>query len=67
MINGFDTKDAIQAVQNWSQQEGNEDFDTAFVDSLSEKLEEYESLTERQESALSNIITKFSIDIPSNV
>jgi len=67
MINGFDVSDTITAIQNWSQKEGNEDFDCSFVNSLSEKLEEYGSLTERQESALSNIIERFEIDVSSNV
>lgn len=65
MINGFEASDAIKAVQNWALD--NPDFDTSFVDSLAEGLEKFGSLTERQESALSNIISRFEIDIPSNV
>ena len=67
MINGFEVSEAITAIQNWAMKDGNEDFDVSFVDSLSEKLEEYEVLSEKQESALTNIITRFEIDIPSHV
>lgn len=67
MINGFTAQDTIRAVQNWSMKDGNEDFDCSFVNDLSEKLEEYDSLTERQEAALSNIVERFEIDVASNL
>ena len=63
MIKGFDVSDTIQAVNNWAMADGNEDFDTTFVESLSEGLEKFGHLTERQVSALENIIDQFNIDI----
>jgi hypothetical protein len=63
MVNGFDASDAIEAILNWANEEGNEDFDTFFVSDLQEKLDEYGELTANQEIALENICNRWNIDI----
>lgn len=67
MIKGFDTSDAIEAVKNWATDEANDTFDTTFIDSLATALDEYGELTEGQENALSNIVSKFNIDISEHL
>lgn len=63
MINGHTAEQAIKAIQNWAMLEGNEDFDTSFVESVAEGMEKFGEPTERQASAIENIITRFEIDI----
>lgn len=52
-------EEKIEAILEWA--EDHDFFDIEFVETMGEKLEEYGELTDRQESALDNIIEKFRI------
>jgi len=67
MINGFDISDTLKAINNWAMEEGNESFDTSFIDSLSEWYEEHQELTTGQENALRNIVNNCGIRISEYV
>ncbi|KKL46736.1 hypothetical protein LCGC14_2342620, partial [marine sediment metagenome] len=56
---GLRDRAKIDAVLAWAR--GRADFKPDFVQSLSEGLEKYSTLRERQRAALDNIITKFHI------
>ncbi len=51
----------ILKVMEWA--ENNPSFDVSFVDSLLSRIRSGKELTEMQESALNNIITKFKINL----
>jgi len=51
----------VKAVLAWAQEHPS--FDTAFMESLSERLLEGRSLTEGQSTSLNNIIKRFKINI----
>lgn len=67
MINGYSLDDAFRAINSWMMDPDNMDFDDSFVKSLEEQYEEKESLSERQEQALRNIINNWKIDIGANL
>ena len=52
---------AVEAVLDWAQDQV--DFNTEFLESLQERLENGRELTERQREALDNIIEKWGIKI----
>lgn len=52
--------DRIDLILSWADE--HPDFDTAFVDSMAEKLETYGELTEAQSDALDNIIERWRIE-----
>ena len=51
----------IQAIFDFG--DGNENFSTAFVESVNEQFLKNEFLTERQMDAIDNIITKWRIEL----
>lgn len=59
----YEVEDKIDAIKNWADDDNNHWFDTSFVDSLADYLEEHGELTERQEDALDSIIEKNRIDV----
>ena len=52
---------AVEAVLDWAQDHA--DFNTEFLESLQERLENGRELTERQREALCNIVEKWDIDV----
>ena len=63
MVNGYAAGDVINAIFQWSKEDDNSEFDTSFIESLSEKLDQFGELTPRQEQALTNIVEKWEIDV----
>lgn len=60
----MDAKDKLAAAIAWAEDKGDErNFDPDFLYSLQEGLEKYGSLTDKQESALDNIIDRFRIPV----
>lgn len=57
--NSFDAEEAIKAILEWAEDHPN--FNTEFVESLSDRLESKGELSSNQEDALKNIIKKFRI------
>lgn len=53
-------EEMVQLVLDWA--ESHPKFDTSFVESLAESLEEFDELTPNQRAALENIIAKFHIE-----
>lgn len=61
MLESWDYGDRIQAVLDWA--EGRPNFDTSFVESLSERYDRFGELTGNQEDALDRIIERFRINV----
>ena len=63
-LSEYDNEDKIQAILNWAEDDPRGgDFDTDFVKDLSDKLESGFDLSDAQERALDNIISKWNIDL----
>lgn len=63
----FTQEQKIKAVLDWADTDGPENFDSSFVESLAEQLEDNGSISPRQVMALQNIIDKFDIDVAQYV
>lgn len=65
MIGDYSDDELVGAVLDWAEE--NENFDTTFVESLAEHLESRGDLSEKQRTALENIIISCKIDVSAYV
>lgn len=58
----MDNEAKIKLIRDWIENgDAPEDWDDSFIESLAEQLEERGFLSDKQEAALDNIITKWGI------
>lgn len=53
----------INALLRWAEKDAPSTFDDAFIQTMSDRLGEFDNLTPRQRAALENIAERFSVDV----
>jgi hypothetical protein len=62
-MSSYSDSDLVEGLQRWADTDAPSTFDDAFIGSMAEALDKWDSLTETQRGALERIAERFHVDI----